>query len=84
MWEARSRELGIRVAGTMVEMGDLELAGKLLESLRVNSSSGTREKEEIARLKPIEALIWLRVSDLGSARRCLSSMPISESDTEPG
>lgn len=82
LWEMRLRELGVRVADTMVEMGDLELAGKHLESLRSEKSPSLAHSKDSERLKLMEALIWLRVGDLGSARRCLSSISTSDPETE--
>lgn len=66
MWRARLRDCGIRVANVMVEMGDLEGAGRHLASLK---ASGEEDREIVA----MESLTWLRLGDVTSARRCLAS-----------
>ncbi|KAF2097463.1 hypothetical protein NA57DRAFT_41855, partial [Rhizodiscina lignyota] len=81
MWEARLRELGVRIADTMVEMGDFELAGEHLRSLRTTRSPASQHEDD-ERLKLMEALVWLRVGDLSSARRCLSSIPTPDAESE--
>jgi tetratricopeptide (TPR) repeat protein len=72
LWRTRLRDCGIRVANVLVEMGDLESAGRHLGTL--SESSDSRE------LLLIEVLVWLRVGDMRSARRCLSSATAIESD----
>lgn len=63
LWTARLRDLGVRVAGALVEMGDLEGAACHLATLPdANSGPG--------RLR--EALVWLSVGDVRAARRCLA------------
>lgn len=62
MWEARLRDLGLRVASQLVEMEDLEGAARHLASL-----SGEGATEELSLQK---ALLWLKIGDLEAARRC--------------
>lgn len=66
MWRKRLRDCGIRVANVLVEMGDLEGAGRHLASL--NS-----DQERARDVAIMETLTWLRLGDITSARRCLSS-----------
>lgn len=77
IWEGRLRELGVRVADAVVEMGDLEGAGRHLASLRAGREEGDDssafDREVDDRLAVYEALVWLRVGDLDSARRCLDN-----------
>jgi tetratricopeptide (TPR) repeat protein len=64
-WRSRLRDCGIRVANLLVEMGDLEGAGRHLATL-----SGP---DDAARdISIMETLVWLRVGDIASARRSLS------------
>lgn len=72
LWRARLRDCGIRVANVLVEMGDLESAGRHLGTL--SEAADSRE------LLIMEALVWLRVGDLRSARRCLAAAVDIDSD----
>lgn len=67
MWRTRLRDCGIRVANVLVEMGDLEGAGRHLSTL-----SGSANSEEAREVLLMEVLVWLRVGDIASARRCLA------------
>jgi tetratricopeptide (TPR) repeat protein len=71
-WRARLHDCGVRVANVLVEMGDFEGAGRHLETLSM-SEGRTRE------ISLMETLVWLRVGDMSSARRCLARA----SDTSP-
>ncbi|KAH3973292.1 hypothetical protein HBI26_105060 [Parastagonospora nodorum] len=66
-WRARLRDCGIRVANVLVEMGDLEGAGRHLSTL--STDEGDVDKD----IAIMETLVWLRVGDIAAARRCLSS-----------
>jgi tetratricopeptide (TPR) repeat protein len=72
LWRTRLRDCGIRVANVLVEMGELESAGRHLRTL--SEAADSRE------LLIMETLVWLRVGDMKSARRCLSSASEVESD----
>ena len=67
-WRARLRDTGIRVANTLVEMGDIAGAGAHLATLPhpADAAADTRE------LLVMETLVWLRIGDMASARRCLA------------
>lgn len=64
-WRTRLRDCGVRVANVLVEMGDFEGAGRHLATLS-GSEDGTGE------IALMETLVWLRVGDVASARRCLA------------
>jgi hypothetical protein len=65
VWRERLDEIGVRVAGALVEMDDLVGAGELLRSgLRKGSCSG--------RLDVARALVWLQLGDVEEARGCVS------------
>ncbi|CBY00102.1 hypothetical protein LEMA_P076910.1 [Plenodomus lingam JN3] len=70
LWRARLRDCGIRVANVLVEMGDLEGAGRHLSTLA--SSQETANTTEAREILLMETLVWLRVGDIQAARRCLS------------
>ncbi|KAF1959657.1 hypothetical protein CC80DRAFT_489765 [Byssothecium circinans] len=72
LWRGRLRDCGIRVANVLVEMGDLEGAGRHLSTLPKDA-----ESHEILIM---ETLVWLRVGDIQAAKRCLSSFSGSDSD----
>ncbi|KAF2633778.1 hypothetical protein BU25DRAFT_405640 [Macroventuria anomochaeta] len=78
LWRRRLSDCGIRVANTLVEMGDLEGAGRHLGTLSKNGGdTGSAEAREAL---VMETLVWLRVGDLASARRCLAGASEAESD----
>merc|ERR1711963_1043984 len=73
MWRSRLRDCGIRVANVLVEMGDLEGAGRHLATLAADGEQ-TRE------ISIMETLVWLRVGDMQSARRCLARASATSAD----
>lgn len=64
LWKQRLADLGIRVAGALVEMDDPAGAASHLASLN-DSSSGD------ARLAMAKALLWLHLGDVDAAKRCV-------------
>lgn len=76
LWRRRLRDCGIRVANTLVEMGDLEGAGRHLGTL-INTEQDT-SSAEAREILTMETLVWLRVGDLASARRCLAHASTTE------
>ncbi|KAF2178817.1 hypothetical protein K469DRAFT_731420 [Zopfia rhizophila CBS 207.26] len=72
LWKARLRECGIRVANVLVEMGELEGAGRHLGTL-TSSKDSNADSQESRDIIIMEALVWLRVGDVRAARRCLSA-----------
>ena len=83
IWKARLRDLGIRVANCLVEMGDWEGAKRHLESLRVGLGEGLDGREEDDMLRGRIALVLLRIGDLEGARRYLTE-PNDADDGEDG
>lgn len=67
VWRERLDEIGVRVAGALIEMDDLAGAAALL-------SSGLREQSCHGRLGVARALLWLQMGDVGSARGCVTDM----------
>ncbi|KAJ9649616.1 hypothetical protein H2199_000394 [Coniosporium tulheliwenetii] len=72
MWEQRLGECGILVGNALVEMGELEGAGRHFAELR-RAEKGRNEREE-RRLRSMEALVWLRVGDIQAARRACAGL----------
>ncbi|KAI9771675.1 MAG: hypothetical protein M1840_001891 [Geoglossum simile] len=69
VWRGRLRDLGVRVGNALVEMGDLEGAGRHLEGLREAleaDEEGYREKL---------ALLHLRIGNLPAAQSLFHSSP---------
>ncbi|KAK0641765.1 hypothetical protein B0T16DRAFT_220526 [Cercophora newfieldiana] len=62
LWKDRLADVGVRVAGALVEMDDLTGAAHHLGSLPA------REGGKLAMAK---ALLWLHLGDVGAARRCV-------------
>ncbi|KAI4917732.1 hypothetical protein J4E85_009824 [Alternaria conjuncta] len=73
IWRTRLRDCGIRVANVLVEMGDFEGAGRHLATLAADGDQ-TRE------ISLMETLVWLRVGDMASARRCLARASSASAD----
>ncbi|OAL49619.1 hypothetical protein IQ07DRAFT_540885 [Pyrenochaeta sp. DS3sAY3a] len=70
LWRARLSDCGIRVANVLVEMGDLEGAGRHLGTL--TTVEDTADSTETREILLMEVLVRLRVGDIHAARRCLS------------
>ncbi|XWW96114.1 hypothetical protein V2A60_004084 [Cordyceps javanica] len=61
LWKARLQDLGIKVAGALIDMDDLPGAAHQLRGLRGRGD---------ARLELSRALLWLQLGDADSAREC--------------
>ncbi|KND89449.1 hypothetical protein TOPH_05799 [Tolypocladium ophioglossoides CBS 100239] len=73
MWRARLHDLGIRVAGALIEMDDLSGAAHHLSSLRDRGDG---------KLSLSKALLWLHLGDAEKARRCARQCSEDAVDTE--
>ncbi|KAF2111790.1 hypothetical protein BDV96DRAFT_498860 [Lophiotrema nucula] len=69
LWRTRLKDCGIRVANVLVEMGELEGAGRHLNTLSPSHGASPEEKDILL----METLVWLRVGDTIAAKRCLSA-----------
>ncbi|KAF2445303.1 hypothetical protein P171DRAFT_388192 [Karstenula rhodostoma CBS 690.94] len=74
VWRVRLRDCGVRVANVLVEMGDLEGAGRHLAGLHADG-------DEAQDVRLMETLVWLRLGDIAAARRCLASASASSSES---
>ncbi|KAI0453068.1 hypothetical protein F5B21DRAFT_309322 [Xylaria acuta] len=70
LWKRRLVDLGIRVAGALIEMDDLAGAAAHLASLTEAQGGGV--ESDRGRLAVSRALLWLHVGDVDAARRCVS------------
>ncbi|KAH9433303.1 hypothetical protein MCOR02_005357 [Pyricularia oryzae] len=61
----RLAELGLKVAGALIEMDDLAGAAAHLETLVDHGASG--------KLATAKALLWLHLGDVDAARRCVDN-----------
>ncbi|KAH6676894.1 hypothetical protein F5X68DRAFT_235070 [Plectosphaerella plurivora] len=66
LWKARLLELGIKVAGALIEMDDLTGAAYHLSSLKDDTEG---------KMALTKALLWLHLGDLDAAKRCAASRP---------
>lgn len=80
LWGERLRECGILVGNALVEMGELEGAGRHLAGLR-RAEKGKGSQED-GRLRSMEALVWLRVGDVGAARRASVALDVDAGDED--
>ncbi|KAI9673140.1 MAG: hypothetical protein M1817_003002 [Caeruleum heppii] len=69
MWKRRLRDLGLRAAEGLKDMGDLEGAVRHLRTLAASSNNERGDTDLQARL----ALLYIQLGDVGSARRCFPS-----------
>lgn len=83
LWKSRLRELAIRVANALIEMGECEGAARHLAEL-VRADSRAQEVTEVdsaplspesVRLKSMEVLAWIKVGDIDAAKRCVAASP---------
>ncbi|KAI2463257.1 hypothetical protein F4781DRAFT_417241 [Annulohypoxylon bovei var. microspora] len=70
VWRARLEELGVKVAGALIEMDDLAGAAEHLSTLGDDQPS-TVGGDGIGRLAMSRALLWLHLGDVEAARRCV-------------
>ncbi|PVI06094.1 hypothetical protein DM02DRAFT_715275 [Periconia macrospinosa] len=70
MWRARLRDCGIRVANILIEMGDLESAGRHLSTLP-QSSPESSSSSDLNEIRVMEILVRLRLGDVQAAKRLL-------------
>ncbi|KAK8068902.1 tetratricopeptide-like helical [Apiospora phragmitis] len=63
LWKRRLAELGIRVAGALIEMEDLAGAAAHMATLRDQAQDG--------KLATAKALLWLHLGDVDAACRCV-------------
>ena len=74
LWEGRLRDLGVRVANGLVEMGEWQGAREHLENLRVVgqvTGAGEPTDQDEGLLQARLALLSLRIGDVEGARRAL-------------
>lgn len=83
LWRSRLRECGIRVANVLIEMGDLEGAGRHLETLTAHTdpNSTTEDPADVEALF-METLVRLRVGDIQAARHCLTRATASSESSD--
>ena len=74
LWEGRLKDLGIRVANALVELGDLGSASRHLETLRPAGNDTEEDSLLCARL----ALLSLQVGEVQKARSWLESVKGSQ------
>jgi tetratricopeptide (TPR) repeat protein len=80
LWKTRLRDCGIRVANVLVEMGELEGAGRHLSTL--SSVEGSTDSEEAMAVHYMETFVWMRVGDIRAAKRCLAAVSPGSSSNE--
>jgi trafficking protein particle complex subunit 12 len=78
LWKSRLYDIGVLVAGSLVETGDLEAAARHLKTLELDRDLRGPTKKNVTTM---EALIYLKLGDLNAASHCLTriSSPIDPS-----
>ncbi|THY87062.1 hypothetical protein D6C95_07426, partial [Aureobasidium pullulans] len=74
MWKSRLSDLGIRVAGELVEMGELETARRHLATLEPEPATTEAEMLEMCIRK---TLLLLKIGDTQAAEECLATFTSS-------
>ena len=69
----RLRDLGLRVANALVEMGDMAAAGRHLESLLL--ADKVMEDDQLIRGRL--AMLYLKIGNLGAAKRCIAGSTVN-------
>ncbi|KAI0160946.1 hypothetical protein GGR52DRAFT_562297 [Hypoxylon sp. FL1284] len=70
-WKRRLAELGVRVAGALIETDDLAGAAEHLATLGGGSDRPFQAGSGDGRLAMSRALLWLHLGDVDAARRCV-------------
>jgi hypothetical protein len=79
-WKARLSDLGLRVAGELIEMGELETARRHLDTL-FSCTAGNAEEEMKMRIR--KTLLLLKLGDVQAAEKSLaSSSSATDTDTD--
>ncbi|KAH6888536.1 hypothetical protein B0T10DRAFT_488356 [Thelonectria olida] len=73
LWKARLHDLGIQVAGALIEMGDLSGAMHHLKTLRDRGDG---------KMALSKALLWLQLGNTESARECARQIAGDAEETE--
>lgn len=75
VWQRQLADIGLRVAGELIEMGEAETALRHLDSLDTYAANDVECKNMAAR----KALLYIRVGDIAAAEQCIAK---SSSDSE--
>ncbi|KAL1897628.1 hypothetical protein Sste5346_003934 [Sporothrix stenoceras] len=89
LWKARLSELGIQVAGALIEMDDMAGAAAHLSNMSSSSSSSSSSSPSSTttlssrRIDMAKALLWLQLGDVDEARAAMeqSSSSTKEDDS---
>ncbi|GKU04189.1 putative protein5 [Fusarium langsethiae] len=73
IWKARLHDLGIKVAGALIELEDLTGAAQHLNTLRDRGDG---------KMALTKALLWLHLGDVDSARNCARQAVSSDENVE--
>lgn len=76
LWKGRLRDLGVRVASALVEMGDLAAAGRHLKSLL----SADKDIQEDQLLRGRLGLLYLKIGNLGAATEYINTSAETSTD----
>ncbi len=88
MWQDRMQDLGIRVGGALVEMGDLEGAAVHLSTLATSLPTASRLQEAAedgadSRAAAFRlALLWLKIGDVDHARAIIKNASYQSGEEE--
>jgi len=80
LWKARLHDLGLRVAGELLEMGELETAKRHLDTL--SSDSTNIDEEEKVKMCIRKTLLLLKLGDTKAAEQCLASASSATTDAD--
>jgi thioredoxin-like negative regulator of GroEL len=78
-WKSRLQDLGLRVAGELIEMGELETARRHLDTLSLDTASNA---EEEANMRIRKTLLLLKLGDTPAAEQCLAASASTLTDAD--
>ncbi|KAI4835477.1 hypothetical protein E4T44_08538 [Aureobasidium sp. EXF-8845] len=87
LWKSRLQDLGLRVAGELIEMGELETARRHLDGLSsdatatATATTAANTKEEV-KMRIRKTLLLLKLGDVQAAETCLAASSSSTTDTD--
>ncbi|KAF8420481.1 hypothetical protein EV426DRAFT_638091 [Tirmania nivea] len=82
LWKARLKDLSIRVASALVEMGDLAAAARHLESLRAKGGDADAAEED-AKVRYMLSLLYIRIGNYSAAKAALPPAPPAPAEAQP-
>jgi hypothetical protein len=84
LWKSRLQDMGLRVAGELIEMGELETARRHLDGLSsdATATNTAANTEEEAKMRIRKTLLLLRLGDIQAAETHLAASSSTSTSTD--